>query len=244
LKTFSCSPTKKRVNKQVYEKQEVIFTQWVRLLGQRPAAVKKIVSSLPTPARFIRSRDLWSGEDSFLKNGLTFIEPDGEQMELDEIHLRLADRMGLIPPISESLYKAAEKSRPTFASALMEYAVTEPSALKAMPFILGKTLGKAMGSVHLAALWGILQIAPASFYKNVVRAGFKSGPTLGEDIFQQILDHPEGIWAGKVDLENNFAEIKIEDGKINLHIPELLDELQSINVAGEEAALTMPPNSR
>ena len=122
----------------------------------------------------------------------------------------------------------------------MEYAMTEPKAMKAMPFILGKTLGKAMGSVHLAALWGMLQVAPKSFHKNAVRAGFKSGPALGEELFQQIIDHPEGIWVGKIDPENNFAEVKTEDGKINLHIPELLDELQTIEAAREEAALTMP----
>ncbi len=88
------------------------------------------------------------------------VEPEGEPKEQGEIDLLLADKLGLIPPIPESLYKAAFESRPVFAKALMEYAMTEPKAMKAMPFILGKTLGKAMGSVHLAALWGMLQVAP------------------------------------------------------------------------------------
>jgi anaerobic selenocysteine-containing dehydrogenase len=167
------------------------------------------------------------------------IEPDGEQMELGEIHLRIADKLGLIPPIPESLYKAAYESHAAFANALMEYAMTEPKALKAMPFILGKTLGKAMGSVHLAALWGMLQVAPKPFQENAARTGFKPGPTLGEEIFQQIIDHPEGIWVGKIDPENNFAEIKTEDKKINLHIPELLDELKALDATKEEAALIM-----
>jgi anaerobic selenocysteine-containing dehydrogenase len=168
------------------------------------------------------------------------IEPEGETLEQGEIDLLLADKLGLIPPIPESLYKAAYESHAAFANALMEYVMTEPKALKAMPFILGKTLGKAMGSVHLAALWGMLQVAPKSFQKNAARAGFKQGPTLGEEIFQQIMNHPEGIWVGKVDPENNFAEIKTADGKINLHIPELLDELKTIEVTREEAALVMP----
>jgi anaerobic selenocysteine-containing dehydrogenase len=170
------------------------------------------------------------------------IEPDGEQMELGEIHLRIADKLGLIPPIPDSLYKAAEESHAAFANALMEYAMTEPKALKVMPFILGKTLGKAMGSVHLAALWGMLQVIPKSFQENAARTGFKPGPTLGEEIFQQIIDHPEGIWVGKIDPENNFAEIKTEDKKINLHIPELLDELKALDATSEEAALIMDPN--
>ena len=169
------------------------------------------------------------------------VEPEGEPLELGEIDLRLADALGLIPPIPETLYAAAFESRAAFAKALMEYVVTESRALKAMPFILGKTLGKALGSVHLAALWGMLQVTPKSFHENAARAGFTPGATLGEEIFQQILDHPEGIWVGKVDPENNVAEIKTEDGKINLYIPELIDELKAIEAAREETALVMPP---
>ncbi|MEN6423216.1 MAG: molybdopterin-dependent oxidoreductase [Smithella sp.] len=169
------------------------------------------------------------------------IEHEGEGLEQGEIDLRLADKLGLIPPIADRLYQAAYESHAAFAQALMEYAITEPKAMKAMPFILGKTLGKAMGSVHLAALWGMLQVMPKSFQENAVRAGFKSGPALGEEIFQKIIDHPEGIWVGKVDEENNFAEIKTTDGKINLHIPELIDELKTIEATVEEAALILPP---
>ena len=168
------------------------------------------------------------------------LEPEGEPLELGEVHLRLADKLGLIPPIPESLYQAAFADRATFGKALMEYAMTEPKALKAMPFILGKTLGKSLGSVHLAALWGMLLAAPKSLYKNAVRAGFTSGPGLGEELFQQILDHPEGVWAGKIDPENNFAEVKTEDGRIHLFIPELIDELNTVEAAREEAALRLP----
>ncbi len=168
------------------------------------------------------------------------IEPEGEPKEQGEIDLLLADKLGLIPPIPKTLYDAAFQSRPAFAKALMEFAAAEPKALKAMPFILGKTLGKAMGSVHLAALWGMLQTAPKSLHQNAARAGFQPGLGLGEELFQQILDHPEGIWVGKIDPENNFAQIKTEDGKVNLLIPELLDELETIEASQEEAALKLP----
>ena len=169
------------------------------------------------------------------------IEPEGEGLEQGEIDLRLADKLGLIPPIPDRLYQAAYESHAAFGQALMEYAISEPKAMKAMPFILGKTLGKAMGSVHLAALWGMLQVMPKSFQEKAARAGFQPGPTCGEEIFQKILDHPEGIWVGKVDEENNFAEIKTADKRINLHIPELLDELKNIDAQKEEAALVMDP---
>jgi anaerobic selenocysteine-containing dehydrogenase len=169
------------------------------------------------------------------------IEPEGELLECGEIHLRLADRLGLIPPIPESLYKAAEEGHAAFGAALMDYAAKEPAALKIMPFILGKTLGKAMGSVHKAALWGMLQTAPKAFHENAARAGFQPGPALGEKIFQEIMDHPEGIWVGRIDPETNLERIATEDGRICLLIPELLDELRDIESQKEEAALVPDP---
>lgn len=169
------------------------------------------------------------------------IEAEGEPLELGEIHLRLADRMGLIPPIPDSLLKAAEAGHAAFGLALMDYVQKEPTAMKAMPFILGKTLGKAMGSVHLAALWGLLQTLPKTFRKNAVRAGFSPGMGLGEELFQKIMDHPEGLWIAQVDPDTNFEQLHTEDGKINLLIPELMDELKSIDALNEETALTTDP---
>ncbi len=169
------------------------------------------------------------------------IETEGEPLEAGEIHLRLADRLGLIPPIPDSLYQAADKSRSAFGVALMEYVQKEPAALKVMPFIIGKTLGKALGSVHLATLWGLLQTTPKSFQEKAVRAGFTPGIGLGEEIFQKILDHPEGLWIGRVDPERNFESLQTEDGRINLLIPELMEPVKAINAEQEEIALKPDP---
>jgi anaerobic selenocysteine-containing dehydrogenase len=162
-------------------------------------------------------------------------------LESGEIHLRIADKLGLIPLIPESLYKAVEEGRAVYGKALMAYAMTKPAAMKSVPFIVGKTLGKAMGSVHLATLWGMLQVAPKSFQENAVRAGFRPGPGLGEEIFQEILDHPEGIWVGRTDSEKNLSHLQTEDGKVNLFVPELLDELKAVDAEREEAALVPDP---
>ncbi|HYA92420.1 MAG TPA: molybdopterin-dependent oxidoreductase [Thermodesulfobacteriota bacterium] len=169
------------------------------------------------------------------------VEPEGEPLELGEIHLRIADRLGLIPLLPDSLYKAAVEGHAAFGSRLTDYAVKEPAALKIMPFILGKTLGKAMGSVHKAALWGMLQTAPKAFHENAARAGFKPGPALGEKVFQEIIDHPEGTWVGQIDPENNLQHIATEDGRIRLLVPELLDELRDIESQKEQAALVPDP---
>ena len=169
------------------------------------------------------------------------IEPEGEPLEAGEIQLRLADRLGLIPSIPASLYQAAEGNRAAFGAALMAYVQKEPKALKVLPFILGKTLGKVLGSANLATLWGILQTTPQAFQENAVRVGFTPGPALGEEIFQKIIDHPEGIWIGQVDPDKNFEHLQTEDGRINLHIPELMDTVLGIAAEQEEAALRPDP---
>jgi anaerobic selenocysteine-containing dehydrogenase len=169
------------------------------------------------------------------------VEPQGEPLELGEIHMRIADRLGLIPPIPDSLYKAAEEGHAAFGKALMEYTKTEPSATRSLPLVIGKTLGKVIGSVHLAALWGMLNAAPKAFHETAARAGYHAGPNLGEEIFQKIIDHPEGIWAGRIDPGQSLNHLQTEDGKVNLFIPELLDELMSVDAQREEAALVPDP---
>lgn len=160
------------------------------------------------------------------------VEPEGEQIEAGEIFTRLADRLGLVPEIPESLYAAAESGdRLKFGAALMEYLKSNPDAGRRMPYILAKTIGKKLGSVHLASLWGRLQTLPPEAHDKAARAGFKPGPSLGDDIFQAILEHPEGLWVGEVDPAtwDHFQVLATEDGRINLHVPILADWLKEID---------------
>jgi len=166
------------------------------------------------------------------------LEPDGERKELSSIHVMLADKLGFIPPIPDSLKEAAKKDRLTFGMELMKYAGAEPRALPTMQYVLAKTLGEQLGSANLAALWGMLQMVPKDFQTSAARAGYKTGPTLGEELFQAILDHPEGLIIGKADESNNFASLQTADGRLNVHIPEMADWVNSLTPASEEKALT------
>jgi formylmethanofuran dehydrogenase subunit D len=125
--------------------------------------------------------------------------------------------------------------------ALLDYLQKEPAALKVIPFIIGKTLGKALGSVHLATLWGLLQTLPQSFQECAARAGFSPGFALGEELFKKILDHPEGLWIGEVDPEKNLEYLQTQDGRINLLIPEIMDSIKGIEAEQEEIALRPDP---
>ncbi len=168
------------------------------------------------------------------------VDPEGEQLEGGEIFLRLADRLGLIPEIPDTLYNAADnEDRLQFGAALMAYLQSNPKATRHMPYILGKTLGKKLGSVHLASLWGVLQNLTPSFQEMAERAGFHPGPGLGEEIFQSIMEHPEGLWIGEADADawDHFQALATKDGRINLDVPEMEKWIQEIDPVMESEKL-------
>jgi len=179
----------------------------------------------------------WTWPDIYFQMRQPVIEAEGEQIELGEIHMRIADKMGFIPEIPEALYTAAKENRLKFGMELMNFGKENPSALKSMPFIVAKTLGKELGSGNLANLWAMLMVAPGSFKKAAVRAGFSKGPLLGEEVFKAILDHPEGLWIGKSDPEDNFSDLSTEDKKVNIYIPEMKEWLSELNSETEKKAL-------
>ncbi len=181
----------------------------------------------------------WTWPEIYFQMRRPVVEPEGEQIELGEIHMRIADKMGFIPEIPESLYAAAKENRLKFGMELMNYGKANPSALKVMPFIVAKTLGREMGSGNLANLWAMLMAAPGSFKKSAVRIGFNKGPLLGEEVFKAIMDHPEGLWIGKSDPEDNFSDIVHEDKKLDIYIPEMKEWLSEITVEKEKKELEL-----
>lgn len=179
----------------------------------------------------------WTYPEIYFQMRRPIVKPEGEPLEVSQIMVRLAERLGLIPEIPDTLMGAAKGDRVHFAVELMAFAKSEPRVVENMPFVLAKTLGEPMESANLAALWGMLVTAPKSFHENAARAGFKPGLNLGEDVFQAILDHPEGLWIGRLDQEKNWERIRNEDGRINVFIPELADWAKDIDAESEEKAL-------
>jgi len=182
----------------------------------------------------------WTYPEVFFQMRRPVVETPGDCLEGAQIFTRLADRLGLIPEIPEDLHAAAAGDRLTFGAKLMEWAQTEPKALAAMPFVLAQTLGQKWDSANLAALWGILMTAPKSFRKNAARAGFETGMDQGDRIFQSILNAPEGLWVGKANDQNPMDGIKTPSNKIEVHIPELENEVKALNAENEAEDLNMP----
>jgi len=166
------------------------------------------------------------------------VEAEGEQKEGGEMFTLLADAMGLIPELPESLYKTAESGNlRDYRDALMDYLSANPEGGKVVQFIAAKTLGKAVGSAHLSTHFtAFMQRSPAQ-QEEAVKAGFTAGPDQGLDIYQATLDHPEGVLIGKRDPDKNLERVATESGKIQLYNRDVEDWVRKINPADEEEKL-------
>ncbi|MCG6912060.1 MAG: molybdopterin-dependent oxidoreductase [Deltaproteobacteria bacterium] len=168
------------------------------------------------------------------------LEAEGEQKENGEIFTLLADAMGLVPQIPKSLYQAAESSDlKAYGQALGEYLMAAPEHGKALHFVIAKTLGRAMGSVHLASVLPLFMQLSKDRKEAAEKAGFPAGPGQGLSIFQSIMDHPEGVLIGLRDPEKNLEAIPTESGKIHLYNPEVNDWIEKINPRDEAEQLEL-----
>lgn len=166
------------------------------------------------------------------------VEVEGEQKETGEIFTLLADAMGLIPALPDSLYQAAGSgSLRTYRDALIGYVMEHPENMKWVPFIAAKTLGNAIGSAHLASYFtGFLQRSPAK-QEEAATVGFDAGPDQGLALYQAIIDHPEGVLVGVQDIGKNLGRLATKDARIRLHTAEAEDWIKEISPGEEEKRL-------
>jgi anaerobic selenocysteine-containing dehydrogenase len=166
------------------------------------------------------------------------VEAEGEQKEGGEIFTLLADAMGLIPELPESLYQAARSSNiREYRDVLMDYLTANPESGRVLQFIAAKTLGNATGSAHLASIFPMFMQVSKARQEEAARAGFAMGPDQGLNIYQAIVNHPEGVLVGIRDPEKNIEALATENGKIKLYNSEVDDWIKKINPVDEEEQL-------
>ncbi len=171
------------------------------------------------------------------------VEAEGEQKEGGEIFTLLADAMGLIPELPESLYQAAKSGNTReYRDALMDYIQKNPESGRVIQFIVAKTLGKAIGSVNLATIFPMFMQRSQASQEEAARAGFAAGPYQGLEIYQAMIDHPEGVLLGMRDPSSpykNIEQLPTKNGRIQLYFPEVEDWIRDINPTKEEEQLKL-----
>src|SRR5262245_37938472 len=149
-----------------------------------------------------------------------------------EIHARLVEAMGELGDADYAPLRAAlGDGRMAFAGAFLEAMATNPRVAKYAPVVLYRTLGETLpdGLAGAAVYWAF---AHQFVQKNPVaaaRAGFDGDPfTAGEKLFDTILSSKTAVVFSDEEHDASWSRVRMEDHRINLAIPELFGELDSL----------------
>jgi anaerobic selenocysteine-containing dehydrogenase len=154
-----------------------------------------------------------------------------------EIHSRLCRALGAYRDSDlRELREVANESLAKFGMAFLQAMGSQPKLAEVMPVVLYETLGRALanseggeGLEGAALLWGAAQTLAAEHPESVRRAGFEGeGPALGDALFRAIVDTRNGVVITADEYEVTMERIQTEDGRIQLVIPELIQELADL----------------
>jgi anaerobic selenocysteine-containing dehydrogenase len=171
-------------------------------------------------------------------------EPLTNTLPEAEIHARLIRELGGIDPaVIKTLRAAAEESREAFTEAFYTALMTQPELMSVVSVLLYETLGQTLpeGLESAAAVWGLMQTVARSVPESVRRAGFEGeGPALGNALFDAALAGESGIIFSVDPWDETWSRLAHQDGKIDLAIDALLDELRNIDAYAPAAHPDFP----
>jgi anaerobic selenocysteine-containing dehydrogenase len=171
--------------------------------------------------------------------------PDGPLPE-PEIHRRLVRALGTLSGDDlAGLRDAADEGLDAYAAAFAARLAERPHLAGCAAVVLYETLGPTLadGAASAAALWGAAQMCGATYPESVRAAGFSGeGAALGNALFEAVLREKRGFVFSVDDHEVNWDWIRRArpTGLLDLAIPELLDELASLEDEDEPADPDFP----
>jgi anaerobic selenocysteine-containing dehydrogenase len=174
------------------------------------------------------------------------LEPMAGTLPEYEIHARLCRALGAYDDERLApLTLAAQDSRAAYTGALFQFMVDNPDLAKLLPVILYETLGPTLttpdggDAAGAAAVWGLAQQAAGFWDASIRRAGIGNpdgGDALGDVLFDHILANPSGVIFSTDDYDETMRRLLTPDGKVNLVIPELLEEFDALASEGPPVA--------
>lgn len=160
------------------------------------------------------------------------LEPPPGLLVEAEIHARLVEALGAMPTdLVPTLAAAARNGRAAFAAAFFEAAMGRPGVAAVAPVLLYRTLGPTLpdGAAAAAPLWAAAHLAMRFSGESIRRAGFGGDDaTAAESLFDAILAGHRGVVFSVDDCEESWKRLRTPDGRIQLAIPELFDELRGL----------------
>jgi len=156
-----------------------------------------------------------------------------------ELHARLVEAMGAMPQTAvEALRTAWDAGRVPFRETFFELLGSEPDFMALAPVILYRAIGDRLPHrlAEGAALWALSHIAAQRSPGSIRRAGFEGdGLDLGDALFDGILSGASGVVFSVDDWEESWKRVGSENGRIQLVVEELFEELGGL---AEDVAVT------
>jgi anaerobic selenocysteine-containing dehydrogenase len=158
------------------------------------------------------------------------IEPPAGLLPEPEIHARLVEALGGVPPerLAE-LTVALEQSRLSFAAKFFALLSSDASVARNWAYVLYRTLGPTLphGAASAAVLWATCHLYLQRNREAAARAGFDGDVfAAGEKLFAAVLEGP--VTFAVEDYADSWKRVGLPEHKINLVIPEMLAEFKRI----------------
>ncbi len=196
---------------------------------------------LPASSQFEKwEATFFAGEfpDNYFHLRAPILDPAPNTLPEAEIHRRLVRAIGALRDEDLApLHAAAAEGLAAYAMEFLRVTSEKPALGALSPVVLYETLGPALGKGNegAAIMWGAAQTCALTFPDSVRRAGFQGeGPELGNALFEAILHGSSGVRFSVDDYAETWRRVKTPDGRIQLDIPELIAELNSL--ADEDSA--------
>lgn len=153
-----------------------------------------------------------------------------------EMHARLLEVMGELSDKDYGPLRAAAKlGLWAFTPMFLAMVALKPKLMKYVAVVLYRTLGETLpkGMETAAVTWGMALLYVQGNPVAAKRAGFGGPlPLAANKLFKAIVSSPSGVVFAETNYEESWQAIGMKDHKINLHIPEMLSELQKIKTNG------------
>jgi anaerobic selenocysteine-containing dehydrogenase len=149
-----------------------------------------------------------------------------------ELHARLCEALGALPQDAVTALRAAwQDGRPAFRAKFFELVGSNPRLLGVAPALLYRAIGDLLpkGLGEAAGVWALCQLAAPRQIESLHRAGFAGEPADAADaLFDALLASKSAVVFSVDDWEESFARVHTANKRIQLAIPELFPELESL----------------